>query len=305
MRILVGKIVALVLLVTLLLGLFMMGIKELRPEKHQVEVPDYKPWSKEVIDVAASLPVQEGGRIKPLETRASYAMLQMRGDRRMTIIGQDGKKVKIGPVAWMMDLFFRPEVAAQLPSFRVDNAEVLKALGIEFDDRKKRDRYTFAELDPYLPEVMQKAGGYQELKEKGADLTPVEEQTLDLATSMQNYFYLAHYFDFVRNGIVLRAAEGEGKRVDMSTVLATSKQIVDAIRSSQQNGGIPPHIEELLGQIDQSVMKSKFNFHPLPPTDPNDEKWSSVGELIEKTLTGQVCGSYPGGDGYQKVGRAL
>ena len=167
-----------------------------------------------------------------------------------------------------MDLFFRPEVAAQLPSFRVDNAEVLKALGIEFDDRKKRDRYTFAELEPHLPEVMQKAGDIQALKEKGADLTPVEEQTLDLATSMQSYFYLAHYFDFVRDGIVLRASEGEGKRVNMSTVLASAPQIVAAIRASQKDGGLPPHVEELLGQIDQSVMKSKFNFHPLPPTDP-------------------------------------
>lgn len=289
MRIFIGKIIALVLLVFLLLGLFFMGIKELRPEKHQVEIPDYEPWSEEVLAVAASLPVQEGGRIKPLETRASFAMLQMRGDRRMTIIGRDGEKVTIGPVAWMMDLFFRPEVAAKLPSFRVDNSEVLRALGIEFDDRKKRDRYTFEELDPYLSQVMQKAGDYQELREGGADLTPVEEQTLELATAMQSYFYLAHHFDFVRNGIVLRAGEGEGRRVEMSTVLATSRQIVEAIRAGQQSGGIPPHIEELLGQIDQSVMKAKFNFHPLPPTDPDEKKWSSVGELIEATLTGTVA----------------
>ncbi len=289
MRIFVGKIIALILLVSLLLGLFLMGVKELRPEKHQVEISDYQPWSEEVVELAASLPVQEGGRIKPLETRASYAMLQMRGDRRITIIGQDGEKVRIGPVEWMMDLFFRPEVAAKLPSFRVDNSEVLKALGIEFDDRKKRDRYSFAELEPHLQTVMQKAGDVQKLKEDGQDLTPVEEQTLELATAMQNYFYLAHHFDFVREGIVLRAAEGEGKRVDMSTVLATSRQIVEAIRAGQQAGGIPPHIEELLAQIDQSVMKSKFNFHPLPPTDPQEKKWSSVGELIEATLTGRVA----------------
>lgn len=289
MRILVGKIIALILLVFLLLGLFFMGIKELRPEAHQVEIPDYEPWSEEIVEVGASLPVQEGGRIKPLETRASYAMLQMRGDRRLTIIGKDGEKVRIGPVEWMLDVFFRPELAAQLPSFRVDNSEVLKALGIEFDDRKKRDRYTFTELEPHLPEIMQKAGDLQKLQEEGADLTPVEEQTLELASALQNYFYLAHYFDFVREGVVLRVGDGEGKRVDMSTVMATSRQIVDAIRASQEEGGIPPHIQELLGQIDQSVMKSKFNFHPLPPTDPEEDKWSSVGELIEATLTGTVA----------------
>lgn len=289
MRIFIGKIVALVLLVSLLLGLFFMGIKELRPEKYQVEISDYEPWSEEIIEVAASLPVQEGGRIKPLETRANYAMLQMRGDRRITIIGKDEEKVKIGPVEWLMDIFFRPEVAAKLPSFRVDNSEVLKALGIEFDDRKKRDRYSFAELEPHLSTVMQKAGGLQELREQNASLTSVEKQTLELATALQNYFYLSHYFDFVREGIVLRSGEGEGQKVAMSTVLATSRQIVEAVRASQQSGGIPPHIGELLSQIDQSVRNSKFNFHPLPPTDPKEKKWSSVGELIEATLTGKVA----------------
>ncbi len=289
MRIFIGKIVALILLLVLLLGLFFMGIKELRPESHIVEIPEYEPWSEELIEVAAGLPVQEGGRIKPLETRASFAMLQLRGDRRITIIGKGEEKVRLGPVEWLMDLFFRPELAAQLPSFRVDNSEVLKALGIEFDDRKKRDRYSFAELESHLPDVMQKAGDFQKLKEDGIDLSPVEEQTLELASAMQNYFYLAHHFDFVRNGIVLRAEEGSGRRVEMSTVLATSRQIVEAIRASQAEGGIPPHIQELLGQIDQSVLKSKFNFHPLPPTDPKDKKWSSVGELIEATLTGTVA----------------
>ena len=118
MRILVGKIIALVLLVSLLLGLFVTGIKELRPEKHQVEIPDYKPWSQEVLDIAASLPVQEGGRIKPLETRASYAMLQMRGDRRLTIIGKDEREGENRPHGVDDGSFLSPRgggTAAELP----------------------------------------------------------------------------------------------------------------------------------------------------------------------------------------------
>ncbi|MBK1835506.1 cytochrome c biogenesis protein [Roseibacillus ishigakijimensis] len=284
----VGKIIVLILLVGLLLSLFMMGVKELRPEKHRVQVPGYEPWTEEVLKTAAALPVQEGGRIKPLETRADYALLQMRGDRRMTIEDGEGEKIKIGPMAWLLDVFFRPELAAQLPTFRVDNADVLKAIGVEFDDRGKRDRYSFAELEPHLPDLMQKAGDLQQLKQRGSDLTPVEDQTLDLASALQNYFYLSHYFDFVREGILLEAEAGEGKRVNMSTVMATSGQIVEAIRNSQANGGIPPHINELLQQIDRSMMSARFNFHPLPPHDAEEEKWASVGELIEATLTGQA-----------------
>ena len=59
MRFTAGKIIALVLLVSLLLGLFMMGVKELRPDSQKVEIEDYTPWSEEVIEVFGSLPVQE------------------------------------------------------------------------------------------------------------------------------------------------------------------------------------------------------------------------------------------------------
>ena len=166
----------------------------------------------------------------------------------------------------------------------------MKGLGIEFDDRKKRDRYSWSELEPYLSDIFSKAAASQKLLERRAELTPVEEQTLELANGMQNYFYLSHYFDFVREGVVLRAAVGEGKRIEMSSVLASSGQIVKAIRENRgANGEISPHIEELLAQIEQSLTRSKFNFHPLPPTDPKSKKWSSVGELIEGTLRGNVA----------------
>lgn len=284
----VSRWIAFSLLLTLLLGLFVASLKELRPEKRLILVEEYEPWSREVLEVAASLPLQEGGRIKPLETRASFAMLQIHGDRRIKIENGEGERVIIKPVAWMLDLLFRPELAHQLPSFRVDNGEVLKAIGLEFDDRKKRDRYSFNELEPYLAQLMQRAGDFQGLKEQNAELEPVEKETITLASAVNSYFYLSHYFDFVRLGIVLRSGEGEGKRVDMSTVMATSRDLVMAIRRGSENGGIPPHVEELLVQIEQSTQKSKFNFHPLPPVEKGSETWQSVGDLIEKTITGQI-----------------
>lgn len=284
----ISRWIAFSLLLTLLLGLFVASLKEFRPEKRLILVEDYEPWNEEVLEVAASLPLQEGGRIKPLETRASFAMLQIHGDRRIRIENGDGEKVIIGPVAWMLDLLFRPELAHELPSFRVDNGEVLKAIGLEFDDRKKRDRYSFTELEPYLPQLMQKAGDFQALKEQNAQLEPVEKETITLASAVNSYYYLSHYFDFVRLGIVLRSGDGGGKRVDMSTVMATSRDLVEAIRRGSETGGIPPHVEELLVQIEQSTQKSKFNFHPLPPVDAGSEAWQSVGDLIEGTITGQV-----------------
>ena len=289
MRFTAGKIIALVLLVSLLLGLFMMGVKELRPDSQKVEIEDYTPWSEEVIEVFGSLPVQEGGRIKPLETRAGYALLQMRGDRKMKIIGKGEEKITVEPVAWMLDVFFRPELAAQLPAFRVDNAEVLKAVGLKLEDRKKRDRYSFEELEPYIPELYEKSSSYQEVLSREEKLTSVQEQTLELAGAVDSYFYLSHYFDFVREAIVLRAAEGGGQTVAMSTVMAGSSVLIQAIRESARGSNeLPPHVEELLLQIDQATTKSKFQFHPLPPNEAGSEKWYSVGELVEATIRGEL-----------------
>lgn len=283
----VAKWFAFILLLALILGLFSMGIRELSPAGRVTTVADYETWPDEIIEVAGSLPVQEGGRIKPLETRANFAMLQMRGDRKIKIENGAGEKVVITPTAWMLDLLFRPELAHDLPSFRVDDSGILKAVGFEVSEKyKRRDRFTYNEISPFLGALMQKAGDYQNLRDGGADLSPQEKQTIELATVVRNYFYLTHYFDFVRQGVVLKPEQGEGRKLAMSTVMATAPEIARAVQATGPNQEIPEHIKELLRQIESSAMSSRFNFHPLPPNDPDSEKWSSVGELIEAALTG-------------------
>ncbi|MEM9080346.1 MAG: cytochrome c biogenesis protein CcsA [Verrucomicrobiota bacterium] len=285
----IGRWVVFGLLNGLLLVLFAAGLKEMRPEKKVVKVAGYEAWSEEVIEAARGIAVQEGGRAKPFETRAGFAMLSMRGDRSMKIEDGEGNSVKIGPVGWMLDLLFRPALAAQMPSFRVDNSEVLKAVGMEIDEKGKRDRYTFQEIEPFMGTLFQKAGDYEQLKADHKDLEPVQEQTLDLARAAMTYFYLSRYFDFVRNGVTLMPIDGDGQKVAMSTVMATAPSIVAAIRQNQgEDGKLPAHIDDLLRQIEQATQNSKFHFHPIPPTDVSEDKWYSVGELIEGTLIGTV-----------------
>lgn len=284
-----AKWFAFVLLLSLILGLFVLGIKQLSPAGRVVTVAGYEVWPDEIVEVAGSLPVQEGGRIKPLETRANFAMLQMRGDRKIKIEDGAGEEVVITPTAWMLDLLFRPELANELPSFRVDDSGILKAVGLESDDTyKRRDRYSYNELAPFLGSLMQKAGDYQKLREGGADLTPQEKQTVELASAVNNYFYLTHYFDFVRQGVMLNPEQGIGQKVAMSTVMATAPEIARTVQSLDAGEGIPEHITDLLRQVEISARNSRFNFHPLPPNDPESNKWSSVGELIQETLTGEI-----------------
>ena len=85
-----GRWIAFVVTLTGIGMLFLMLARSLMPEKEVVVMLDYTAWSPEVIAEASKLPVQDGGRVKPLETFASYTMLKMRGDRRVRI-GSGGR----------------------------------------------------------------------------------------------------------------------------------------------------------------------------------------------------------------------
>jgi len=108
------------------------------------EVDGYTPWNAEVIEVAEAIPVQEGGRIKPFRTYARFKMMSFHGSLTMKVKA-GGKVHKIGPVAWLLDCMFRPDLADKLPVFLLDDTEILKPFGIDVKDR--RARLSFKDLE--------------------------------------------------------------------------------------------------------------------------------------------------------------
>ena len=50
-----------------------------------IRTKGYRPWSEKVVEIAKRIPVQDGGRVKPLETRAGFLMLKLHGARKMKI----------------------------------------------------------------------------------------------------------------------------------------------------------------------------------------------------------------------------
>ncbi|MDP0490287.1 MAG: cytochrome c biogenesis protein CcsA [Verrucomicrobiota bacterium JB023] len=285
----IGRWIAFALAGIFLLGLFVYGVRGLSPQKTGLVIDEYEEWSDEVLAAAREIPVQEGGRVKPLDTQAHYAMLKLRGDRKIKIENGQGEKVVITPMALMLDMLFRPEIAHRLPVFRVENSEILEAVGLEFPDRGKRDRYSFDELKEKMSAFMERAGDFQARKQRRETLSPVEEQTISLASNLRDYYYLTHYLDFARNKVELSVVEGEGKKVPMSVVMAVKEMIAEAIRESQQNGEeLPTHVQDFLAQIQQATMNSSFGLHPFPPYARDEKEWSSAGELLQGTITGQI-----------------
>ena len=131
-------------------------------------IPGYTAWEKETLAIADTIPVQDGGRIKPLTTYAGFTMLRLYGARSMELTAEEGgETIRIKPLAWMMDAFFRPQYAVQMPSFRIEDSEILRAIGVEPGDR--RDRYSYSDLEPGRDRLFELARGYGEIPAERRD----------------------------------------------------------------------------------------------------------------------------------------
>ncbi len=106
------------------------------------------------------LPALVDGRLKPLDTVARTGLLMLQGRQR--VVAPGGHTVP--PVAWLLDVFYRPALADSYPVFRIDHPDVLSLFGLGTGDAATGVRFSFVQLQPKLAEL-----------DRQADLaTPVE-----------------------------------------------------------------------------------------------------------------------------------
>ena len=164
-----------------------------------------EPWSERIVELAESLPIQDGGRIKPLHTFAGFTLLRFNGKRSLTTPQDE----RITPVEWLLDTLFYPETSAEYPVFLVQNAEVIEAIGIAQGEKRERDRYTFNELWPGILQLFQLAREYSAIDEKNR--STVQHQLFLLANNVDFYAQLFGYMDFARAKLPV----GEGERLSL------------------------------------------------------------------------------------------
>src|SRR5205085_10506388 len=83
------------------------------------------------VDLAkfGKIPVQVGGRVKPLDTVARNSLLIMHGKQELRLEG--GPAGAGSAMQWLTDVLFNAPVADKYPVFVVQNAEVLGLFGWE------------------------------------------------------------------------------------------------------------------------------------------------------------------------------
>ena len=255
------------------------------PKGEAQKVEGYTPWEEETVELVEAMPVQNGGRIKPLSTYAGFTMLGLHGARSMKVEGKGGEEHKLKPTEWMMDTLFRPDLAVNLPTFRVDNSKVLEAIDVK--EKGRRDRYSYIEIESGRDKLIELAKSYELIAKDDRD--PVQQQTIDLAYNVRNYESMLGYFGFARSGIVLRGSGGgtaPDKRADLSAVMTTAPQLREEIAISQQSGSeIDQRMQDLLQQVLDGANFSKFGIFALPPKSAAEKDWLSAGNAIMGVMT--------------------
>ena len=281
-----GRVTAGILAFAGMLAVFYNLLLDNRPQGQIRVVDEYTPWSEEVLNAAETIPVQDGGRVKPLSSFAGFQMLAIHGARSMRILdAEDGEAHKLTPTAWLLDALYRPHFAVQQPTFRIDNSDVLHA--IDLPVRGRRDRYSYEDIRPGLSRLMETARTYEAIERDDRDT--LQQQTLDIAYTVRSYEMLLRYFDFARHGVRLHGT-GRGDQPDqtagISTVMATAPQIRQQISESQQEGGqIHPNLQVLLEQVLDASNLAKYGLFPLPPHHDDEPTWQSAGDAIMGVMT--------------------
>ena len=119
-------------------------------------------WTPRTLEVAGKLIVQDGGRLKPLSTLANFTLLRISGRRSYT--DKDGEKH--GAVEFLLDTIYFPKQAADAPVFLINDSNVAQALELKLPEKKKRDRYTFHELEVGLQKLFTLAHQYAAIDAK-------------------------------------------------------------------------------------------------------------------------------------------
>ena len=78
-----------------------------------MEAPEWPP----AVDLFATLPVQESGRVKPLDTVARFSLLRLNGKRSLTLDNGQSRSA----MEWMLDCFFFPDYANTCRCFTVES----------------------------------------------------------------------------------------------------------------------------------------------------------------------------------------
>lgn len=257
------------------------------------------PWSKELVAAARAIPLQHEGRVKPFDTLASFTLYSIHGRRDLKFCwgDQQTEVTTLTPTEWLLDVFFFPDQAARYPLFRIDNAEVFRALWPKEEHFQKLD-LEYVSYQRLVPVANTLFDTVQKLEEKKdvKSMDPGEQALVALRDRLWSYHRLQQKFALLHSPYLIKGdkllAQFEGhEHAGLYEVMTKARSIAALaleVRSlpPEQAGTAEAISQELSGLAHDSMGGPAF----FPPIEGKDkvEKWTSLGDLAQLALAGQM-----------------
>lgn len=210
-----------------------------------------EPWPARVLELAATLPVLEEGRVKPLSTFAAFRLLQLHGRRTLEVPNPDDPEhpTKLTPTEWILDSLFFPEQVRSYPLFLVEDLDALRAVGLDTLQKRKRDQWTYDELFGVADKLIDLGRKWSELEE--TDRTPVMGHVIRTA---QNFITLHEFLSrweglhmfpprpdertwLTASEVSEQVASGRGEGLDVSRAALEQIATLFDVRTDLTEGG--------------------------------------------------------------------
>ena len=233
------------------------------------------------LEAFAELPVQVGGRIKPLDSVARNTLLILSG--RQKVVTDEG--LTLSPIEWFIDLTMRPEVADTYPIFKIEFPDDLGLVGLAEQGQRY---YSFNELLPFSEELNRLHG---EINPAPELRSPYEKQIADINNGLIRYHRVMHSLH------PIGGAERLDRLVDeYQSYLATIQAGMVELRKQQAGQEFDAALLKRFITFADDYLKLSTTAHlrvvpPPPPVDPLED-WKNIGLELLDVMKGDSLSPY-------------
>ncbi|MCB1226740.1 MAG: cytochrome c biogenesis protein CcsA, partial [Verrucomicrobiales bacterium] len=261
-----------------------------------VDLPDPALFrDAEVVDAFRSVPIQQDGRIKPLDTYARFLLLRLSGHQSLKVQALDGGELaslpgvkKLDAMQFLLLAWFRPDIVRELPVLVVDNSQAVGEVDVE--PQGLRDRYSWSELNPAREKLRQKLEEYSQIDSK--KLTPIQRQVVDLGRNFFDFDAVLDYLESPRTDWRAEAKDALPAEVIAAlpqgdqpwTVWELAKNLGTFIRTNGPAALPQEKADRLLNLMINKTVRPGMTVALIPPADPEELAWLKIGDLVTNVM---------------------
>jgi ABC-type transport system involved in cytochrome c biogenesis permease subunit len=214
------------------------------------------------------VPVQVGGRVKPLDTVARNSLLIIH--TKQTLRLSDARQ--LSAIKWMADALFNAPVADGYPAFVIQNSDVLGLFGWQQADRKY---FSFAELTPFLKQIEEQ--GEQAEKLQSVERSAYQSGILNLRNSLVLYQRL-------KNSVQPESVENFSTELQLferaipeGAKAARARETGDKFDQAQLD-----RVAELIQRYEKSA---ELAYVLAVPPRAGSSDWRSIGQTLTQSIS--------------------